>query len=127
MAKLHVDKWEKHAFMGKLIMSTWIDNFFVMARSLRGGMEVMQDAETYLRNRWNLSFKVSSKLVMLPKDHAEEEDAEGWTCCIHVLVLGHIVEFDGNVALCVNRTLRSAWASFYANVSKSACRARRSA
>ena len=82
MAKLHVDKWEKHAFMGKLIMSTWIDNFFVMARSLRGGMEVMQDAETYLRNRWNLSFKASSKMVMLPKDHAEEEDAEGWTHCI---------------------------------------------
>ena len=79
----------------------------------------MQDAETYLRNTWNLSFKASSKMVMLPKDHTEEEDAEGWTRCIHFLVLGHIVEFDRNVALCVNRTFRSAWASFYANVSKS--------
>ena len=55
---------------------------------------------------------------MLPKDHTDDEVPEGWNRSFHFPVLGHIIEHDTSVLMCVNKTLRSAWAAFYANVSK---------
>lgn len=69
-----------------------------------------------LLDDWGLTFKPSSKLILVPKGSAEDCTAlSPWTVVTSMPCLGHLLDHDGSVKSCYQSASRSAWRAFWAN------------
>ena len=55
--------WGLKIHDGVLTMSTYIDNLYVLASSVESAINILADAEQYLKMAWAVSLKPVSKLV----------------------------------------------------------------
>ena len=56
--------WAKWSFAGRITMSVYIDNLYSASNSAHGAVSIIQDAEEYLQDNWDLKIKPDSKIVM---------------------------------------------------------------
>ena len=108
--------WNKWAFAGRITMSVYIDNLYSAASSAHGATTIIQDAEDYLRDNWNLKIKPSSKVVMPVIGHDPGTLSPSWNISPVFIALGHHLTATGSIQLCVDTTIKQLWACFWKNI-----------
>ena len=79
--------------------------------------QILDDAEQYLLQKWNLAIKPSSRAVMPTSgsDDTSVSNAAKWPVVSHMTALGHLLSADGCFAQCFQHTLQALWRAFFAN------------
>ena len=99
---------------------TWIDNIYVIGRTMQSALDCMFIIASSLSSRWNLHFKEGSKFALVPKNSDEVfQLPDGYVQTDDLECLGHVVSGDGNVAVCFAAAEKQAWGAFFANPASS--------
>ena len=116
--RLFSRRWKDISFKGAVAAACWVDNVYSFGRSGFHAVELLKEIEMYLQEHWDLKFKPSSKLVLLPKDADQEQFDLDWPVVSVFPVLGHLISSSGTVRPCVRAAVSAAWRAFWANVMK---------
>ena len=101
-----------------LTMATYIDNLYAVSSEVEGAMKIMTDAERYLLKRWQLTLKLSSKMITsaaVGSEHVEGDTVNGYVYHQDFPVLGHLVNNTGSIAYAFEKTLQKMWKAFWGN------------
>jgi len=101
-----------------LTMATYIDNLYAVSSEVEGAMKIMTDAERYLLKRWQLTLKLSSKMITsaaVGSEHVEGDTVNGYVYHQDFPVLGHLVNNTGSIAYAFENTPRKMWKAFWGN------------
>ena len=114
---LHWEQWGFGTPYVVLSMATYVDNLFVAGKSSMAASQILDDAEQYLLQKWNLAIKPSSRAVMPTSgsDDTSVSNAAKWPVVSHMTALGHLLSADGCFAQCFQHTLQALWRAFFAN------------
>ena len=118
----HAQSWlDRGLGFQKLIsIGMWVDNAFALSDSVSGATCLLDELEAYLRREWSLTVKPSSREFMAVWGAEDaEESVDGWKNLKGFKALGHLLEHNGSVETCFEKSLNNAWRSFWANVGKS--------
>ena len=110
--------WEQRCFRilgGAFALGTFVDNLFSTGRDLSSAISVLNDAETYLKDKWKLTIGDDSKLA-LPALGAEFEELEGWSVVRQMRCLGHFLTDSGAIEADFLNTTKKMWGAYYGNV-----------
>ena len=112
--------WQQWGFVtprAVLTMSTYVDNLFVASKSAYGASMILDDAERELQQKWSLTIKSSSRLIMVPQgaDDISTTNDTVWPVVDSMAVLGHYLQSDGGIDTCYAHTVRKMWGAFFAN------------
>ena len=112
--------WERFGFRtpsGVITMSTFVDNLFAAGRTCNAVSVILDDAEKFLMQHWDLKIKPSSRAILAPLHCVDVStvDDEVWPVVSQMKVLGHWLESDGGIRVCFDEAVKNAWTSFYAN------------
>ena len=100
-----------HAFA----LGSFVDNLFATGFDAESAVGILNDAETYLEEKWKLKIGCDSKVV-LPAKGAETTAMAGWTIADRMKCLGQILSNNGTIAEDFEETERKMWGSFYRNL-----------
>ena len=90
--------WKLHGH--HIPLMTWIDNAFLAANTPQQGIYFFDHVEEYLQNVWDLTFKPSSKQILLPKGCEPYHPPPPWTALNAIDCLGYILDSDGSTNTC---------------------------
>ena len=94
-----------------------MDIVYAAGKSCFAVSTIVDDAEDFLSTQWELVFKLASRLVMAPAaaDDTPVSDSTRWPVVQSMEALGHVLEHDGAIETCFNRSCNNAWKAFFAN------------
>jgi len=106
-------------------MATYIDNLYTVSNSVEGAISIMSDAEQYLRDRWHLILKPSSKMVTsaaVGSAYSQGEKVADYVYEKDFPVLGHTINNAGSIARSFENTTRKMWKAFWGNAGSKAAK-----
>ena len=103
-------------FIPSVGLCSWIDNIYSLAKSPTAAINMIQDVEDILRDRWNLFIKTGSKEVLACHRCPENFAApDRWSRVDQMQVLGDIITGNMDTYPLLHAAENRAWASFWAN------------
>ena len=92
-----------------LTMATYIDNLYAVSSEVEGAMKIMTAARRYLLEKWQLTLKLSSKMLAsaaVGVEHGEGDAVDDYVYHPDFPVLGHLVNNVGSIAYAFEKTLQ---------------------
>ena len=120
MCHTRVAVWKQYGFStpcGKITMSTFVDNLYVAGKSCYTVSKILDDAEDFLCQTWELRIKPTSRAILAPVNCVDVSviDERKWPVVTAMKVLGHCLQNDGGIDACFDATVQSMWRAFYGN------------
>ena len=114
----HHSKWMKLGFQRSISIAAWIDNLYAAGDTPHKAVSILVEAEEYLKSKWNLSIKPSSRAFLPVQGNRQCFSADGWKHVNTFPCLGHTLEPSGSVDTCFRNVVCACWRALWRNLSK---------
>lgn len=84
------------------------DNVYAARPTPGCAAAILDDFASVQHTRWGLNIKTGSRNMVSARG-ARGDVPVGWSACLTMSILGHVVSANGSTAACVQNTLQSAW------------------
>ena len=91
----------------------WVDNDYAFGSSLSNAVVIAESFENELLREWHLQIKPSSRSVIGPDPHTDNEVCnQKWPMHEQVNVLGHLITANCSPWPCFRRTEKKMWSAY---------------
>ena len=98
------------------VVLSWIDNLYVVAKSVSSVVHILEGIEDFLSQKWSLVFKPSSRALITPAgSRAVSEKPLKWPLVQSFKVLGHMLQRNAGIAVDWQDSKHKLWGAFWAN------------
>ena len=119
LAKCRMESWEHLAFRVPSLnccLGTFVDNLFSTGQGAHSAVAILEDAGTFLIQRWKPQYGQDSKVVV-SSTHSllDLEDTPGWNKVKSMRCLGHHLAGNSGISKDFHETVRGIWAAYWRN------------
>ena len=111
------DRWQSFGFRRRVIAGVWVDNVHVASDTPQKALNILNDAEDHLQRYWELTFKPSSKSIMLAQGSDQTCNDPHYALVTRFATLGHILTPTGSCRPCFDATIKAACKQFVLRIS----------